>query len=331
MTPNVMSESQSTNPYSARKYVRTRANLAVLILALSLDAPGSVAAQDLHYRVLQKIDLDSAIADFLSVDPVRRHLYGAGDNVIDIDKLEVVGELPAHTGHGFAIAPELGRGLGRRGVLFDLTTFAPIAKLSLGGDASAYDRLTKRGFFFEDSTTVVDLATGTVVGHVALHGKPESGESDGAGRVLVNIASADSLAVIDTRTLQVTERWPIPGCHTPTGLALDTANHRVFVSCDAKLVVLNSDNGQFVASVPVTARGDQIAFDHRLRLVFIPNGSGTMAIIHQKSPDEYTLAQQVTTDQAGPAVVLDESTHRLFLFRQNGKALTVIVVGERNR
>ena len=47
----------------------------------------------------------------------------------------------------------------------------------------------------------MDAATGKVVGTVALGGKPEAAESDGAGTIFVNIEDKSELVAFDAKTL----------------------------------------------------------------------------------------------------------------------------------
>lgn len=144
------------------------------------------------YRLVDQIAIDSGIVDFIGVDPVNRRLYGFGAKVVDIDKDSIVGELP-RAGHGFALAPQLTRGVARNGLVFDLKSLQVVTKLPIRGDISTFDPKTGRAFIFSDSLRVVDVPTASIIQTVSLPGKPESAVTDGAGRVFVNIVDRSVL------------------------------------------------------------------------------------------------------------------------------------------
>jgi len=60
---------------------------------------------------------------------------------------------------------------------------------------------------------VIDVKAGKVVSTIPLGGKPEFAEADPeAHRVFNNLEDKSEIAVINTRTHSVTNRWPIaPG------------------------------------------------------------------------------------------------------------------------
>jgi hypothetical protein len=286
----------------------------------------SVRSDSTLYHVASEIRVESGGADFLSVDAVNRHLYGAGYAVIDIDRNAIVGHLPPRSGHGFALAPELGRALTNAGVIFDLRTLKVQAKLRAIGDASAYDSATQRAFLFSDTTQVVDMARARVAGAVPLGGSPESGVADGDGTVFVNLVASDSMVVIDARRLTIRSRWPLAPCHAPHGLSMDRVHRRLFASCENHLlVVVHADSGRIVSSLPTQGEGDQNAFDPRTGLVFNPNGD-TMTIVHEDAPDVYRVAQTVQTPGAGVQAAVDERAHHAFVYERVGNGVRLLVL-----
>jgi hypothetical protein len=265
-------------------------------------------------------------------------LYGAGDKVIDIDHDKIVGDLPPHTGHGFAIAPELGRGMGRRGIIFDLTSLAPIGQIPVDGDAVVYDARLHRAFFLNGETTVVDLETQKVVGDFDMvddaRAAVESGVDDGDGHIFVNVVAQRDTAspiiaqivTVDVSRMTATAQWPMDSCLAPQGIALDAAHHRLFVGCVNALVVVNSNNGAVVTTMPLKGHADALAFDAALQLVLYPTGNGTVAVIHEDSPDRYRLTETVDAAGGGASLALDTKTHHAYLFANSGKALKLIVM-----
>jgi DNA-binding beta-propeller fold protein YncE len=262
------------------------------------------------------------------VDDAARRVYvshATQVDVLDADSGEIKGKIPDTQGvHGIAVAPDLGRGFTSNGrddsvTVFDLKTLETLDKVKTGKgpDAILYDPDTHQVFAMcgrGGSATVIDAAKGKVAGTIDLGGQPESGVSDGAGLVFVNLEDKAELLKIDARNLKVLERWPLAPGKTPTGLAMDRRNHRLFVGCRSKhQVVLNSDTGKVVTTLPIGDGVDACAFDPETGLVFSSCRDGTVTVIHQENPDDYKVVETVKTRPGSKTMALDPKTHRLFL------------------
>lgn len=265
--------------------------------------------------------------DYVAADSLNRRLYvshASKVDVVDLDSEKVVGEIPNTNGvHGIAIADDLGRGFisaGRDGqvVVFDLKTLAAIgsAKAGTNPDGIVYDRLTQRVFAFNGrskNATVIDGKDGSVVATIELGGKPEFPVADGKGSVFVNIEDKNEIAHIDSRSLKVEARWPIAPAESPSGLAIDTEDHRLFSVCDGKvMVVLNYDNGQVVANVPIGEGPDAASYDPGTHTAFSSNGEGTVTVVQVGAHDQYT-ASNVSTKKGARTMTVDLKTHKLYL------------------
>jgi DNA-binding beta-propeller fold protein YncE len=148
-----------------------------------------------------------------------------------------------------------------------------------------------------------------------LGGKPEFAAVDTqAGRVFNNLEDKSEVAVIDTKTHAVVERWPIAPGEAASGMAFDAAHHRLFLGCGNKLMVmLDSTTGQVVASVPIGAGVDANAFDPVTQLAFASCGDGTVTIAHEDTPDKLTVTQTLTTKRGARTMTIDPKTHRIYL------------------
>src|SRR3979409_519859 len=109
------------------------------------------------------------------------------------------------------------------------------------------------------------------------------------GLIYVNLEDKAEVAVFDPKTLEVKHRYPIGVAKTPTGLAYDPKNNRLFIGCREKpmMVVMDSTNGKVVASFPIGAGVDWAEFDAASKTVFTSSGDGTLGIFTQKSADVY--------------------------------------------
>jgi len=313
----------------------------ILILACSLFAVG---ASSEGYSVVKKIPIPGQGSfDYLAVDEAARRLYvshGTQVEVLDIDSLSIVGKIPNTAGvHGVAISPEAGRGFVSNGqastvTIFDLKTLKPIADVPTGQkpDAIIYDPATSRVFAFNggsNSTTVIDAATRKVAGTVNLDGGPEFAAADGNGYVFNNLEDENQVLKINSRELKVEQRWPTAPCKSPSSMAMDRTNRRLFIGCRSKVMaVMNADNGQVVTTVPIGDHVDATAFDTETKLIFNSNGEGTITVIHQDSPDKYSVVETVKTAPRAKTMALDPKTHRLFLSTIENGQFEVLVVGK---
>ena len=296
------------------------------------------------YSVVKKISIAGTGSwDYLMVDEAARRLYvshGTQVEVIDIDALTVVGNVPKTPGvHGVAIAPEFGRGFVSDGqanavTIFDLKTLKPIADVPTGQkpDAIIYDPATSRVFAFNGeskSATAIDAASGKVAGTVDLQGGPEYAAADGKGFVYNNLEDESLVLKINSRELKVEQRWPTAPCSSPSSMAMDRANRRLFVGCRSKVMaVLDVDTGKVITTLPIGDHVDATAFDAATKLIFNSNGEGTVTVIHEDSPDKYSLVETVKTAPRAKTMALDPKTHRLFLSTAENGQFEVLVVGQ---
>ena len=299
---------------------------AGLLLLASLPA----AAAGSGYHVTQKYALGGEGGwDYLAMDSAARRLYvtrGIHVIVIDADSGKVVGDITDLSGvHGVALAPDLGRGFisnGRSSVItiFDLKTLKVLDTVKSTGenpDAILYDPATKRVFAFNGrskSATVVDGATGKVAGTIALDGKPEFAAADGKGKVFVNIEDKNEVAAIDAQKLAVLGTWPLAGCEEPSGMAIDRAHGRLVIGCGNKVMpIVDTASGKVVATAPIGEGVDATGFDPGAGLAFSSNGEGTLTVVHEDSPDKWTVVENVPTQRGARTLAVDEKEHRVYL------------------
>ena len=314
---------------------------AVLILGgSSLAAP---APSD-GYSVTKKITIPGEGSwDYLAVDEAARRLYvshGTQVEVIDLDSESVVGNLPKTMGvHGIAVAHDLARGFISNGLssnvtIFDLKSLKPISDVPTGKkpDAIIFDPATSRVFAFNggsNSATAIDAATGKVAGTVDLGGGPEYAAADGNGFVYDNLEDESLVLKIDARKLKVDQRWPTAPCASPSSMAIDPANRRLFIGCRSKVMaVMNADTGQVITTVPIGDHVDATAFDAASKLIFNSNGEGTITVIREDSPDKYSVVETVKTLPRAKTMALDPKTHQLFLSTAESGQFEVLVVGK---
>jgi hypothetical protein len=119
---------------------------------------------------------------------------------------------------------------------------------------------------------------------------------------------------IDTTSLKVLRTWSLAPCDSPSGLAMDREHRRLFAGCDNKMMaVVNADTGKVVATPAIGEGVDANGFDPGTQLAFSSNGDGTLTVVHEDSPDKYTVLENVPTQRRARTMTLDEKTHDVYL------------------
>lgn len=283
-----------------------------------------------QYKVVNTVKLGGEGGwDYLYYDKDGQRLFitrGSHVMVVDAKTLKVSGDIPDLSGiHGVALAPELGRGFVSNGgdntvTIFDLKTLKKLDSVKVGErpDAILYDPFTKHVFTFNarsKDSSVVDAASGKVVGTVPLGGKPEFPVSDGKGKVYANIEDKSEIAEIDATKLSVLNRWSVSPCQEPSALAFDVTHHRLFAGCDNKMMaVVDSDTGKVLTTVPIGAGVDAGRFNSNTQEVFMScGGDGVLTVIHEDSPDKYTVTQNLATAKGARTMAMDYASHTAYL------------------
>ncbi len=309
-----------------KNFIRTLCCLLAILCGFSL-VPASGAS---GYHLIKKVVLGGqGFWDYLVCDSAHHHLFishGTHVMVVNTNTLRVVGDIPNTPGvHGIALAPDLNRGFisdGRSSevTIFNLKTLKTIGTVKTTGqdpDCIIYDPVSKRVFTFNgrsDNSTAIDGETGKVVGTIDLGGRPEYAVADGEGHVYNNLEDKSEELEIDSKTLKILNRWPLAPGEGPSGLSMDLESRRLFSGChNQKMVIMNADNGKVVATEPIGQGVDATRFDPGTGLAFSSNGDGTLTVIHEDSPDTYTVIDNVKTERGARTMALDTKTHRVYL------------------
>jgi DNA-binding beta-propeller fold protein YncE len=285
-----------------------------------------------NYQPLKKVTVPGSGGwDYVTVDAAGRRVYVSHStqvDVLDADSFALIGTIPNTPGvHGIAIAPEAGRGYISAGkadlaIAFDLKTLKSLGEIKVGKkpDAIVYEPFTKRIYVMNgesENITVLNATDGSVAGTIAL----------GKGNLYVNLEEQNETLHIDVNTLKVKDRWPLAPCATPTSLAMDIENRRLFVGCRSKhLAVLDAGTGKIVFTAPIGERVDAGAFDSKTRLVYLSTGDGKVFVFRQDSPDKYSVAQEITTKPGAKTMGYDSKTGNLFVPTSENGAMQVLVL-----
>lgn len=298
-----------------------RTLVSLFVLAAALAQSG--------YHQIRKINIGGEGGwDYLIAEGGRVYVtHGNEVAIVDEEKGEVVGKITGLKGiHGVALAPEFDRGFISNGgansvTIFDLKTLQKIGEdVPTGGmnpDAIIYDPGSKRVFAMNGrsaNVTAIDAKTGTVAGTVQLEGKLEFAAADGKGHVYVNGEDKNMVFDIDSNKLTLAHQWPLAPCEEPSGMNIDRKNRRIFVGCHNKMMaVLNADTGAVVATPAICTGIDATWFDPGTGYAINSCGDGTMTVIHEDTPDRYSVVENVMTQRGARTMALDMKTHNIFL------------------
>ena len=307
--------------------IRNR-SIAALILAIAATLSAQ-AADAPKYHILRRMTLGGDGGwDYLTFDPAGHRLFISRSTrvmVVDLAKGQLAAEVVNTPGvHGIALVPDAGQGYASNGrentvAVFDLKDLHETARIKVGDgpDAIVYDPFSKRVFTFNGrgkDTSAIDVATGKVAGTIPLGGKPEFSASDGKGRMYVNIEDKSEIVEFDPQALKELHRWKLTGCESPSGLAMDRKNRRLFAGCDnKKMAVVNADTGAVITTLPIGEGVDANAFDPETMLAFSSNGEGNLTVVKEDSPDKFSVVETVATTKGARTMALDPETHKIYV------------------
>jgi DNA-binding beta-propeller fold protein YncE len=281
------------------------------------------------YKVLAKIKIGGSGGwDYVAVDPDADRVYASHGTLVEIvdpKAGKVVGQITQlHGVHGIAVAPEFGKGFITNGqsnsvTIFDLKTLAKVGEPQTGQnpDSVCFEPKTKHIFTFNGrskDSTAIDPKTNEVITTFALDGKPEECAADGIGKIYANLEDSSEIIEIDAAKPAVLRRAPLAPCESPSGLAIDVKNKKLFAACDNKMMaVIDIPTLKVIATPAIGSNPDGAGFDSGLGLAFSSNGGdGTLSII-KLVDGKYQTVDNVPTERGARTMTVDSKNHRVYL------------------
>src|ERR1700682_5973973 len=299
-----------------------------LILTLASATP-LLAQSSSSYRITHTYTLGGDGGwDYIVPDPPNHRLFIGRQNrvmVVDEDSGTLLGEITDIQGaHGTALAEATGHGFATSGndrsvAMFDLKTFKVLGRIPAAEDADAifYDSASNRVFTLNGdahSSTVIGPRAGTLITNIPLGGKPEYGASAGDGKVYANLTDTNEVVEIDAKAATVSRRWSTVPCKQPVAMAIDTAHRRLFSGCRSGVMAISDYRaGKVVATAPIGAGVDGAGYDATSGDAFASNADGTLTVIHQDSPDQYHVIDNVSPPVGSRNMGLDPTNHHVFV------------------
>jgi YVTN family beta-propeller protein len=318
---------KQSNSILTRNSNHISTNLSAMVLfALALSAALTAVAQK-PFSVVDKWKIGGEGGwDYLVADSAAHRLYithGGRVEVLDSVTGKSVGAITGLKGtHGVALddAGKFGYisdGRANAVVVFDRATLETVASIPAGTnpDGIVFEPVTSTVWAFNgksQNVSVIDTTTRKVIATVALPGKPEFPQADGAGQIFDNIEDKNEIVRLDAKSAKITATWPLAGLESPSGMAIDRVGHRLFSVCDGeKMAVVDYDTGKVIATPAIGKGPDAAGYDPETRLAYSSNGEGTLSIIDAGN-SSYTVLQSVSTQPGARTMAWDSATGRIY-------------------
>jgi DNA-binding beta-propeller fold protein YncE len=251
--------------------------------------------------------------DHFALDPSGERLFvcALGNNTVEVLDLRKAERIHSITGfgapQGIVYIPELDRFFvanDKGGIfkIYDGKSFQQISELNFKDDADnvRYSDATKKIYvgFGSGGIAIVNAPDGKQMGSIKLSAHPEAFELERNGRrIFVNVPNSRHVAVIDRDKGEVINTWKTDLAFGNFPMALDEANHRLFVGCrlPSKLVVLNTESGDVVAKIDISGDPDDVFYDSKRHRIYAICGAGKIDIIEQTDRNTYAASAKMNT------------------------------------
>lgn len=329
-----------------RRFVR----LAAFAVAASagVTAGALAAPQRAPLELLGHTDVPGYTGDFDAVtpDPALNRIFMAAEDhgTVEVFDLETGRHLKTlttfGTPHQIFLVPGTQRMIvtdsGKEGTaIVDSRTYRVLGhiKLAPGADEAYYDPSTRHYFIVTGGEDVsmrvcylneIDPWTGSVLAQLKFdshHTETLRAEQHG-NRMFINVADKNEVDVLSKNPLRVIARWPIRGARKNLTMALDEADHRLFVVTrnPTKMFVLDTDNGRTVQVVDVPAVNDGVFWDPKRRRIYVPGAaSGQVGVYQVVDPDHVEEIARVPSAVGGKSGAFSAKLDELWVAASPGK------------
>lgn len=276
--------------------------------------------------------------DHFALDPKGHRLFVAalGNNTLEVldiaagKRLKSIAGLHKPTGVLYLADPnQIGVANGDDGAfkLFDGSSYDVVKSLGSLDDADnvRFDPQARMIYlgYGDGGLALIDAATMRQTGSIKLAAHPESFQLELSGpRIFVNVPEAQQIAVIDRQKQSVIATWPMTQFQANFPMALDEANHRLFLGCrkPARLVVFDTTTAKPMADIAISEDTDDLFYDASRRRLYLSCGEGFLDVVAQRDADHYERIGRVATAPGARTCFYSPQLDRLWLaVPQRGK------------
>jgi len=283
--------------------------------------------------LIRSIDLPGVEGriDHLAFDAAGQKLLVAalGNNTVEVLDVKAGTDVKSLPGfrepQGIAVVPDAkliavanGQGEGLQLLSADDYRLQRMIRLGDDSDNVRYDASAKRVYvgYGSGAIAAISPADATVLGEAKLAGHPESFQLERSGsRIFVNVPTADHIAVVDRRGMKVVATWPVVGAKSNFPMALDEANHRIFVGCrrPAKVLVYDTTSGREVGSFDIVGDSDDLFYDAARKRLYVSGGEGFVDVFQQQDGNRFARIAHVATAPGARTSLFVPEQRRLYL------------------
>jgi DNA-binding beta-propeller fold protein YncE len=269
--------------------------------------------------------------DHLAIDMAAQRLFVAalGNNTVDVLDLRSgthVKSLPGfREPQGIAVVPDaklvaVANGQGEGVQMIDVVDYRVTKSIRLGDDSDnvRYDAAAKRLFvgFGSGALAAITPTDGKVLGEAKLAGHPESFQLEHSGpRTFVNVPTADQIAIVDRNALKVIATWPVTSAKANFPMALDEANHRLFIGCrrPAKVLVYDTTSGKETGSFEIVGDTDDLFYDAARKRLYVSGGEGYVDVFQQDDSNRFPRIAHMPTAAGARTSLFVPDQNRLYV------------------
>ena len=138
---------------------------------------------------------------------------------------------------------------------------------------------------------------------------------DHGPRMFLSDKANGKVVVIDRRQRKVIDTWEISVAKQTVSMALNESEHRLYVGArkPGMLVVLDTETGKTVASLPATGFTDDAAYDTVRKRVYLSGGDGALDVYQELDPDHYVQLAKIPTREGARTSRWVPEQNRLYL------------------
>ena len=149
-------------------------------------------------------------------------------------------------------------------------------------------------------------------------------------KVLVNLQDQNLIAVINPVDDTLVATYPVGSCQGNHGMVLDVPSRRAFLSCEGndQLAVMNLDNFQIIAILPMAPGADVLKFDPVIKRIYAACYSGAISVFQEDDRDHFRKLEDFPVQPKVHSLEVDPTTHNIYVPEQeeNGKAVSRMII-----
>ena len=307
-----------------------RVGVVVLAILLVTVHAGTMQEPLAFVRAVELPHVEGRI-DHLAFDAASQRLYVAalGNNSVEVLDAGAGTHLKSLPGfrepQGIAVIPDIksvavANGEGDGVQLIGAEDYRTGSTIRLGDDADnvRYDAAAKRVYvgFGSGALAAIDPAAAKVLAQAKLAGHPESFQLErGGSRAFVNVPTAQHVAVVDRGSMKMTATWPVTSAGANYPMALDEANHRLFIGCrrPAKVLVFDMMTGKQSASFDTVGDTDDLFYDVARKRVYVTGGEGFIDVVQDQGANGFARVAHIPTAAGARTSLFVADQGRLYL------------------